>query len=166
MNLREIYCQDNAISLLQRAYSSARVPHAYVFAGRDGIGKLTTAKAWAKMLLCEETGDRVEGLVDSCGECKSCKLFESDSHPDFNLIYKELREFTKDGKGKAAPVEMPIDVIREFLIEKVSNRPTESARRVFIVTEAEKLNPASQNALLKVLEEPPAYCSIILICTR
>ncbi|MBA7685333.1 hypothetical protein ES703_93752 [subsurface metagenome] len=104
--------------------------------------------------------------VDSCGVCQSCRLLEAGSHPDFHLIYKELLEFTKDGKGKTTPVDLPVDVVREFLIEKVSIKPTLSARKVFIVSEAERLNASSQNAMLKVLEEPPQYCSIILLCTR
>jgi DNA polymerase-3 subunit delta' len=77
-----------------------------------------------------------------------------------------LREFTKDGKGKAPPVDLPIDVIREFLVEKVSNKPTLSQRKLFVISEAERLNISSQNCLLKVLEEPPEYCSIILLCSR
>ncbi len=106
------------------------------------------------------------GFWDSCGECESCRLLEAGTHPDFNHVYKELREFTEDGKDKGPPVDMPVDVIREFLIDKVSSRPTLSARKVFVVSEAERLNPSSQNALLKVLEEPPGYCTIILLCTR
>jgi DNA polymerase-3 subunit delta' len=98
--------------------------------------------------------------------CESCRLLKAGSHPDFSHIYKELLEFTTDGKGKTTPVDMPINVIREFLIAKVSIRPTLSQRKVFIVSEAEKLNAASQNALLKVLEEPPEYCCIVLLCTR
>jgi DNA polymerase-3 subunit delta' len=77
-----------------------------------------------------------------------------------------LVEFTRDNKGKKTPVDLPIDVIREFLIEKVSTRPTLSKRKVFVVSEAERLNASSQNALLKSLEEPPEYCCIILLCTR
>jgi DNA polymerase-3 subunit delta' len=77
-----------------------------------------------------------------------------------------LLEFTKDNKGKKTPVDLPIDVIREFLIAKVSTRPTLSQRKVFVVSEAERLNAASQNCLLKILEEPPEYCSIVLLCTR
>jgi DNA polymerase III gamma/tau subunit len=105
-------------------------------------------------------------FADSCGLCQSCRLFEAGSHPDFNHIYKELAEFTADGKGRKTPVDLPIDVIREFLIKKVFTRPTLSQRKVFVVGEAEKLNASSQNALLKVLEEPPGYCCIILLCTR
>jgi len=98
--------------------------------------------------------------------CESCTLFDTGSHPDFALIYKELLEYTKDGKGKAPPVQLPIDVIREFLIDKVSAKPTISDRKVYVISESEKLNIASQNALLKVLEEPPEYCCIILLCTH
>lgn len=169
MLLKEIFCQDKAISILQMAFAAGKVPHAYIFAGLDGVGKFKTAREWARLLLCKnpviEKIDSAQ-FADSCSSCESCQLFEAGSHPDFNHIYKELREFTRDGKGKPAPVDLPIDVIREFLIEKVPTRPTLSKRKVFVVSEAEKLNTASQNALLKVLEEPPWYCCIILLCTR
>lgn len=172
MSLKEIFCQDRAIWLLQRAFASDKVPHAYIFAGPEGVGKHKTACEWAKLLLCknpiaERTGPPSAGdFADSCGLCQSCRLFESGSHPDFNFVYKELREFTADGKDKGPPVDLPIDVIREFLIAKVSTRPTLSQRKVFVVSESEKLNASSQNCLLKVLEEPPGYCCIILLCTR
>jgi len=169
MSLKEIFCQDRAIMLLQRALAAERISHAYIFAGGEGIGKFKTACEWARLLLCEKPtvdGAGQSQFADSCGSCKSCKLFDAGSHPDFNHIYKELREFTKDGKGKPPPVDMPIDVIREFVIAKAPMRPTHSAKKVFIVSEAEKLNASSQNCLLKILEEPPEYCCIILICTR
>jgi len=165
MSLKEIFCQDKAISILQRAFAADKMPHAYIFAGLEGVGKFKTAREWAKMLLCKNPVVENE-FADSCGACQSCRLLEAGSHPDFNLIYKELLEFTKDGKGKTTPVDLPVDVVREFLIEKVSIKPTLSARKVFIVSEAERLNASSQNAMLKVLEEPPQYCTIILLCTR
>ena len=147
MALNEIFCQDRAVPLLQRAFAADKVPHAYIFAGPEGIGKFKTAREWAKLLLCKkpaaERGSAVQ--PDSCGSCESCRLFEADAHPDFNHIYKELLEFTRDNKDKKTPVEMPIDVIREFIIEKVSTRPTLSQRKVFVVSEAEKLNNSSQN---------------------
>ena len=165
MSLKDIFCQDSAIELLARGYLSEHSAHAYIFAGAEGVGKFKMACEFGKLLLCRKP--RVEkGLADSCGECESCRCFGAGSHPDFVHVYKELLEFTEDGKGKAPPVEMPINVIREFLIAAVSNRPTLSARKVFVVSEAQKLNMSSQNALLKVLEEPPAYCCIILLCTR
>jgi DNA polymerase-3 subunit delta' len=165
MSLKEIFCQDKAISTLQRAFATGRMPHAYIFAGTEGIGKFKTAYEWGRLLLCEKPVIK-EDFADSCERCESCKLFEADSHPDFNPVYKELIQFTREGKGKTTPVYLPIDVIREFLIEKMPTRPTLSERKVFVVSEAEKLNNASQNALMKVLEEPPAYCCIILLCTR
>ncbi|MBN1805656.1 MAG: hypothetical protein JW837_10425 [Sedimentisphaerales bacterium] len=192
MSIEDIFCQDRVIDILQRAFASGKWAHAYIFAGPEGVGKFKTAREWAKLLLCQspvkekkqETGDRKqrkesrrqsrdegrgtrdEHQADSCGECQSCKLFEADSHPDFSHIYKELLEFTKGGKGKAPPVDLPIDVIREFLVEKITNRPTHSQRKVFVISEAERLNNSSQNCLLKALEEPPEYCSIILLCSR
>ena len=165
MSLKEIFCQDKAISVLQMGFAADKMPHAYIFAGAEGIGKFKTAREWAKLLLCKNPAME-NGFADSCGLCQSCRLFEAGSHPDFNLIYKELLEFTKDNKDKKTPLDLAIDVIREFLIDKVSTRPTLSQRRVFIVSEAERLNASSQNAMLKVLEEPPAYCTIVLLCTR
>jgi DNA polymerase-3 subunit delta' len=165
MSIKEIFCQDRAVDILQRAFVSGKWAHAYIFAGLEGVGKFKTAREWAKLLLCKKPVIEND-FADSCGSCQPCQLFEAGSHPDFNSVYKELREFTKDGKGKPPPVDLPIDVIREFLIAKVSTRPTLSQRKVFVVSEAEKLNAASQNCLLKVLEEPPEYCCIILLCTR
>jgi DNA polymerase-3 subunit delta' len=165
MPLKEIFCQERAIADLEMAYAAGKVPHSYIFAGHDGVGKFTTAKEFAKLLLCKKPVERGD-FNDSCGSCESCQCFDAGSHPDFEHVYKELIEFTRDGKGKDRPLEFPIDVVREFLIEKVSSKPALSARRVFILSEAEKLNNESQNCLLKVLEEPPSYCCIILVCTR
>ena len=165
MPLKEIFCQEKAIFNLQSAFVGGKVAHSFIFAGHDGVGKFTTAKEFAKLLLCKNPEERGD-FTDSCGNCVSCRAFEAGSHPDFEHVYKELLEFTEDGKGKDTPVDFPIDVVREFLIAKVSQKPALSARRVFVLTEAEKLNKESQNCLLKVLEEPPAYCCIILICTR
>ena len=165
MSLTRIFCQDKTISFLQRSFAADKMAHSYIFAGRQGVGKFKTAFQWTKVLLCENPATE-NNLIDSCGACQSCRLLEADSHPDFINIYKELIQFTREGKNKKTPVDLPIDVIREFLIERVSSRPTLSKRKVFVVNEAERLNPASQNSLLKVLEEQPAYCTIILLCSR
>lgn len=169
MSLRDVFCQDRAIGILQRGLAADRAAHAYLFAGPEGVGKFKTAQEWARLLLCRRP--RVEqtpsgAFADSCGSCESCVLVDAGSHPDYAHVYKELLEYTREGKGKKTPIDLPIDVIREFLIEQVSTRPSHSSRKVYIVSEAEKLNANSQNALLKVLEEPPAYCTIILLCTR
>jgi DNA polymerase III subunit delta' len=169
MSLRDIFCQERAIGILQRGLAVDRPAHAYIFAGLEGVGKCKTAREWARLLLCRNPQTKQEesgSFADSCGSCESCTWLEADSPPDYAHIYKELLEHTREGKGKKTPIDLPIDVIREFLIEQVAIRPTLSQRRVFVVSEAEKLNANSQNALLKVLEEPPAHCTIILLCTR
>jgi DNA polymerase-3 subunit delta' len=169
MSLKDIFCQDRAIGILQRGLAADRSAHAYIFAGLEGVGKYTTAREWARLLLCKSPRvdqGKAGAFADSCGACESCTLLDADSHPDYVHVYKELHEFTENGKGRKTPIDLSIDVVREFLIGQVSSRPAFSARKVFIVSEAEKLNVNSQNALLKVLEEPPAYCTIILICTR
>src|SRR4030042_5972812 len=127
MSFKEIFCQDKAIDLLQRAFNSGRAAHAYIFAGPEGVGKFKTACAWAGLLLCHAPVIE-SNLAESCGRCRSCRLFEAGAHPDFNPIYKDLREFTEDGKDKGPPVDLPIDVVREFLIAKVSIRPRLSPR--------------------------------------
>lgn len=169
MSLTEIFCQDKAIGILQRALAAGKLAHAYIFSGPDGVGKSTTAKQWAKMLLCKkpvksQTGNEI--FFDSCGKCESCTVFDGGAHPDFNSVHKELSQYTIKGKGKTTPLELPIDVIREFLIDKAADRPKMSHRSVFVVDEAQKLNISSQNALMKVLEEPPKHCFIILLCSR
>ena len=152
---------------MQRAYSTGRMSHAYIFCGADGVGKFSTASAWAKMLLCKNKNEITIGnkkTYDSCGNCRCCKVFQGRAHPDINIIYKELIEFTRNGKGRTTPVDLPKDVINEFLIEKAASKPKMGEYAVYIVKESDRLNPSSQNALLKVLEEPPSYCVIILLC--
>jgi hypothetical protein len=81
-------------------------------------------------------------------------------------IYKELLSYTKEGKNRKPPRDLPIDVVREFLIEKIANRPQMGEFAVYVIHEAEKLNTAGQNALLKTLEEPPGFCVVILLCSK
>jgi DNA polymerase-3 subunit delta' len=169
LSLQQIFCQDKAVGSLQRAFGAGKMAHAYIFAGPDGVGRAMTARAWGKMLLCQKRVEKKtpEGVFfDSCGTCPSCLLFDGDGHPDFVSIYKELLPYTKDGKDRKPPRDLPIDVVREFLIEKIANRPQIGEFAVYVIHEAEKLNTAGQNALLKTLEEPPAYCVIILLCSK
>lgn len=166
MNLSNIFCQDRAVDTLQRAYSAQRIPHSYIFAGSQGIGKFTTARCWAKLLLCQSPVKK-DDFADSCGKCPSCQAFEDNRHPDFHHIYKELTEFVSDPQiRKRTPIDLPIIVVREFIIAKVQIKPALSATKVFVVSEAEKLNQESQNALLKTLEEPPNGSFIVLLCTK
>ncbi len=166
MNFSDIYCQDRAVDTLQRAFAAKRIPHAYIFAGAEGVGKFITACCWAKLLLCSSPVKK-DGSADSCGRCPSCRAFQADSHPDFHHIYKELIRFVSDAQDrKRTPIDLPIDVVREFVIEKAQIKPSLSAAKVFVINESEKLSTAGQNALLKTLEEPPQQSFIILLCTK
>jgi DNA polymerase-3 subunit delta' len=165
MSIKEIFCQDRAISKLKSALVIDRMAHAYIFAGPDGVGKFKTASEWAKLLVC--TDEISKGPEpDSCGKCRSFIQFEGDGHPDFHHIYKELKKFTSRGKEKDMPLDLPKIVIDEFLIDKIAVAPVMGGHVVYVISEAEKLNRSSQNTLLKVLEEPPANCVIILLCSR
>ncbi len=165
MSIKDIYCQDRAINKLKSAFGIDRLAHAYIFAGAGGVGKFKTAREWAKLLICNDEMSKGPD-PDSCGKCRSCILFEGDGHPDFHHIYKELKKFTKKGKETDTPLDLPKSVIDEFIIDKIATAPVMGDHVVYVISEAEKLNNSSQNTLLKVLEEPPANCVIILLCSR
>ncbi len=120
---------------------------AYLFSGAEGIGKKTLASSFAAALLCDHPH---EGKA--CMSCPSCLMFASGNHPDFSLI--ELPE------DKAS---IGIDQIRETVIQKAYVRPFHSARKVFVLDKSECMTPEAQNALLKILEEPPHYVVFLLL---
>ena len=132
------------VSMLKNIISLKTIGHAYMFSGVDGIGKMILAKEFAKAILCDNSQDWY------CNNCESCKVF--DNSPDFQIIEKE------DDLIK-------VDAIRQ-LGENIMLKPTTSNRRVFIINDAECMNESAQNALLKILEEPPSYATIILITSN
>lgn len=178
--LANIVGQDQAIRQLQRAMTSERMPHAFLFAGPDGVGRRTTAIALAKVLLC--SGNKVNKsqgsfmlgeaplappapAMQAYGACDDCRMIEASSHPDLHMVYKELAQFHEDaGVRDRVMQELGIDVIRSFLITPAGRLSSRGRGKVFIVLESELMNAASQNALLKTLEEPPPKTTIILIC--
>lgn len=121
------------------------VGHAYLFVGKNGIGKKLFAKEIAKGIMCSNA----EG-INYCDNCEACNTFDSGS--DFKIIYPT--------KGV-----IKVDEIRDFCSE-LFLLPTKAKHKVFIVDEAECMNEQAQNALLKVLEEPPLYAVIILITSN
>lgn len=150
-----IFGQDPAIELLQRAYAADRLAHGMIFAGPTGVGKATTADALAALFLCEKP----QG-TDPCGRCESCRVFDAGNHPDFHLVYKELiRLEFKDRKA----IDLPVKVIRDYLIEPAGRKAVMGRGKVFVVEQAEAMNAAAQNALLKTLEEPLGRTLIILL---
>lgn len=166
--LTDILCQENAIRQLQNAFASGRAAGSYLFYGVAGVGKKTTARAFAKMLLCSHRQHIADQppFEDSCGGCPSCRMVDADNHPDFLRVYKELYAFTEQGEDTQAKRDLRLDVIRQFFLERLGVRPTVSAWKVFVIEQADRANVQAQNAMLKAIEEPPADTVVILIADR
>jgi DNA polymerase-3 subunit delta' len=158
LRFSDILGQDDAIDTLQRAYKADRLPHGLIFAGPAGVGKGTTATAMAALFLCEKPLKSAE----PCGKCDSCRLIESNTHPDFHLLYKELiRVYDKTGKSKGTTFS--INVIRPELVAKAALKSALGQGKVFVIEQAELMEPPAQNAMLKTLEEPAGRTLIVLL---
>jgi len=156
-SLSDIFGQDDAVRTLTDAYASDRLPHGLIFAGPVGIGKFTTAQALAALFLCEKPKASAP-----CEKCDGCRAFATGNHPDFHVIVKEMvRLYDKTGKSKA--ITMSIDVIRHELVQKAGRKPVMGTGKVFVIEQADYMQTAAQNAMLKVLEEPPGRTLIILL---
>ena len=136
------------ITHLQNAISMNKVSHAYLFGGESGSGKKMMASLFAMTLQCEKHG------VEPCMECPSCKKAQSQNHPD--IIYVKHEK----------PNTISIDEIREQLINDVMIKPYSSPYKIYIIDEAQKLTLQAQNALLKILEEPPDYGVFLILSTN
>ncbi len=107
---------------------------------------------------------RSEEIVDACGQCQDCRLASAGTHPDLAVIYRQLNRQHPDSTiRKQKALVLVVDVIRHFLVEKAGTFPNRGRARVFIVREAERMNDAAQNSLLKTLEEPPKSTFLILL---
>ena len=130
---------------LKKAINLNKTSHSYMFAGIPGIGKRIIAKDFAKALLCLDENKY-------CNKCKSCIEFDTNNNPDFIFIEPD------NGSIK-------IDQIRNMQKE-VSEKPIISNNKVCIINDADLMTVEAQNCLLKTLEEPPAYMTIILVGTN
>ena len=131
--------------LLLDTIKNDKISHSYLFIGTEGIGKKQMAIEFSKMLLCENE-------INYCAKCKSCLEFDSNNNPDFFLI-------EPDGNS------LKINQIREMQV-KVQEKPIISKQKVYIIDNADKMTVDAQNCLLKTLEEPPEFVTIILIATN
>lgn len=177
MALADVHHQATAQGHIQRALARDRIPHAYLFHGPDGVGKEKLAVGLAQLLLCENPTERelvgdqtatvgLDRLRDGCGECDACHMVAAETHPDLHLIYRQLnRDHPDPDVRRRKALEIGVDVLRHFVIQKVGLTPTLQRAKVFIVREADRMNSHAQNALLKTLEEPPGATIIILLVT-
>ncbi|MDR1263853.1 MAG: DNA polymerase III subunit delta' [Oscillospiraceae bacterium] len=139
--------------LLLSSFQSEAHPHAFLLTGPEGAGKRTLAKIYVQALLCEALPER-----RPCGVCGACKRVEHDSHLDVTIVRPG-----EDPKSKSYTIT--IDQARGA-ISSLSHTAFEGRRKALIVHQAERMQPAAQNALLKTLEEPPGDCVFFLITDK
>ena len=131
--------KDNLRSSLRRS----RLSHFYLISGPEGSGKHTLAKLLATALMCE-------GSEKPCGTCEACRKMESGVHPDF---------ITVDDPEKKT---VPVDLIRQARAD-IYIQPNEGKRKIYLFPRGQDMGIPGQNALLKILEEPPSYGVFLLL---
>lgn len=143
-----LYANDRLKAYLAGAIDRKTLSHAYLIEGAEGSGRHTVAAIIAKSLVCTGNGEK------PCGNCLACRKAELGEHPD-------VRVYTVPKDRKTIGVEI-IRAIREdaFLL------PSESDKQVFLIENADVMTAAAQNALLKILEEPPASVTFLLLTDR
>lgn len=144
-NFDELIGQETIAQTLSLALDSNRLSHAYLFSGLRGSGKTSTARIFAKALICEQ------GMSHQpCGTCQNCILAVQNRHMD--IVEMDAASSRK------------IDDIRD-LIEQTKYKPSSARYKIFIIDEVHMLTKEAFNALLKTLEEPPEYVKFILATT-
>lgn len=171
MLFRELIGHEHLVALLARAVARQTLPPSLIFAGPDGVGKRTTALALGRALNCEAPvdGARTAGTgvaleTDACGQCASCRRIARYAE----AVGRGAR-FALDCVVWVRPDEkasIKIDVVRTQVLERVGFRPFDGRRRLVIVDEADALEVAAQQALLKSLEEPPPASAFVLVTAR
>lgn len=184
MQFQQIIGQEGIKKSLTRYVREGRVPHAMLFCGKTGVGKLPTAMAFAQYICCENRQKN-----DSCGKCPSCIQAASHNHPDIHFTYpivkssshievcKDLLPSWEEMQNKKNYFSMKdwLSLINaenkiaqiyskesDEILRKLSYKSYTSEYKVMIIWLAEKMNEACANKLLKLLEEPPEKTIFIL----
>ena len=184
MLFREIIGQEATKRQLRQSAREGRIPHAQLFTGISGIGKLQLALAYAQYLNCPNRTDE-----DSCGTCPTCLQFQHLQHPDLHFAFPIVKTdagdtcdaflepwrqvildkhyFDVDDWYKALGVETKQGMIYEKesqeILRKLSLKAYGSGYKIMLIWQPEKMNTTSANKLLKLLEEPPAQTVFLLV---
>ncbi len=145
---KDIIGQEQIKSHLRNAISTGKVSHAYIINGERFSGKEFIARVFAMALQCEKGGE------EPCQQCHSCRQALSGNQPDIIYLTHEK------------PGSIGVDDIRTQINGDIAIKPYSSPYKIYIINEAEKMTVQAQNALLKTLEEPPAYAVILLLTTN
>ena len=167
MNAREVIIgQDRALRALQGALKTGRLAHFYIFAGVEGTGKRTTARALAKALQCDGApeGAAGRGELEFCAECPPCRQIEAGNYPDV-LTWADRPRASWWSSGQSTRLYSGPLVMEEArrLRGEMSLAPALSERRIFIVDRADQMDTEPANCLLKMLEEPPGARVVVLL---
>lgn len=144
-NFGDIIGHEDIVKHFKSSIELGKVSHAYILNGEKGAGKKTLVSVVTKTLQCEEGGP------DPCGKCKSCLQVESGNQADIIWITHEK------------PNVISVDEIREQIVNDIQLKPYSSKYKIYVVPDAQMMNPQAQNALLKTLEEPPEYAIVMLL---
>lgn len=125
--------QSEVVRFLVNSYRKNRLVHAYILEGAKGVGKLSVAKNFAKMLLCESE-DKI------CGTCRSCQMIDQEGHVNVYVIRKEGNNIKKEQI--------------QTLQSEFSKMAAEDSAKIYIIEDADKMSVSAANSLLKFLEEP------------
>jgi DNA polymerase-3 subunit delta' len=173
-----LFGQEQATAQLAHAIRSGHMHHAWILHGPPGVGKCTAAMECARLLLDGGAGDGHIDAFKAPRDTRVAELIDSGSHPDLHVIRKERAEDSsiKELRDRKQ-TNIPLDLLRELMIGGVvgDGKSFDSPvwrgaylghNKVFIIDEAELLDPYGQNALLKTLEEPPPGTYIFLATTQ
>lgn len=133
------------IEHFQNAITSQKISHAYMLNGEAGAGKKMLADIFAAALQCEMQG------IEPCTKCTSCRQIDTRNHPDVIYVTHEK------------PGSIGVEDIRNQVNGDIMIKPYRGPYKIYIIDEADKLTVQAQNALLKTIEEPPAYAVILLL---
>lgn len=144
----DIIGQEQIKEHLCNAIECNKVSHAYIINGEKNAGKEFVANVFAMALQCEQ------GNIEPCHQCHSCRQALSHNQPDIIRVTHEK------------PNTVGVEDIRTQINADIGIKPYSSPYKIYIINEGEKMTPQAQNALLKTLEEPPAYAVIIILTTN
>lgn len=160
---QEIIGHEQIISHLKTAIALQKVSHAYIINGPASCGKMLLANAFAMTLQCETVQKKLDAgeeevltaaMAEPCMQCRSCRQAIGKNQPDIIYLTHEK------------PNTISVDDVRKQINGDIGIKPYSSRYKIYIVDEAEKMNVQAQNALLKTIEEPPAYAVILLLTTN
>lgn len=185
----DVIGQEGAKARLRQMVEEDRVPHALLFCGPQGCGKMAIAMAFATYLLCTDHHDG-----DSCGACSPCRLLQHWNHPDLRFTYPTIKrssmsadykpvseDYTREwlqmiDEGPYFDIEQWMSAIgvenqqaiitageSDVLVQKMTLRASQGGYKVSIIWLPERMNDASANQLLKLIEEPPVKTVFLLV---